>query len=424
MEKRTTPREAGFENGLKVLWEGYNYIPNRLRIYQSDIFETRLLGRRTVCMGGEEAARLFYDETKIKRKGAASNVALKTLLGPDSVFTLDDEEHRNRKQTFLDVMSEEQIEDWKETLRKHFLQSAYDWSKQPLIIFYEEVKLVLTKAVCEWAGVPLPEEEVEKRMHQLADILEIIVRPKYKAPKALKSRKEGNAWGEELVQRVREGELHPAEHTALYQFAFQKNLDGTLIDKRSAATDLMSILRPSVAIAIFISFVALTLHQHPEIKAKLQKEDSDSLYYEAFVQEVRRYYPFIPCNAGRAREDFTWQGYEIEKDTLVVFDFYGTCFDERIWENPETFNPERFLDWETNPSDQVQYKLVAQGGGDYLEGHRCPGEWNTVEAMKVTAEILVKNMIYDIPSQDLGYSMSQIPMMPKSGIVMANVRLR
>lgn len=107
---------------------------------------------------------------------------------------------------------------------------------------------------------------------------------------------------------------------------------------------------------------------------------------------------------------------------MVIFDFYGTCHDERLWENPETFNPNRFLDWTESPTNQVQYKLVAQGGGDYLKGHRCPGEWNTVEAMKVTAEFLAKDITFELSKQDLGYSMVSMATKPKSGVILENVR--
>lgn len=75
-----------------------------------------------------------------------------------------------------------------------------------------------------------------------------------------------------------------------------------------------------------------------------------------------------------------------------------------------------------SPSDQVQYKLVAQGGGDYLKGHRCPGEWNTVKAMEVTAEFLAKSINYDVPPQDFAYSMVKMPARPKSGMVFENIR--
>ena len=415
------PKEEGFENGLKMLREGYQYIPNRHKIYQSDIFETTLLGKKAVCMGGEEAGRLFYDENKIKREGAAPMFATKTLLGDDGVQTLDDDEHRNRKQYFLDLMTEERIKDWGLILKKHFLKSAIHWMEEPSIVFYEESKKVLTKAVCEWAGVPLSEEDVEKRTHQLSDLFENVAQPNPKFVKGVLSRQKSTKWVEDLIQKVREGELQPAKETALYQIAFHRDLDGSLIDLHPAATDLLSVLRPSVAIAIYLSFVALTLHQFPEVKEKLRQEKVDSPYYEAFVQEIRRYYPFFPFNAGLARKDFIWKDYSIEKDTMMIFDFYGTCHDKRLWETPETFNPSRFLDWAESPTNQVQYKLVAQGGGDYLKGHRCPGEWNTVEAMKITAEFLTKDINFELPKQDLDYSMVNMPTKPKSGVILENI---
>ena len=120
MSIQVIPKEEGFENGLKILREWYQYIPNRHKIYQSDIFETTLLGKKAVCMGGEEAGKLFYDESKIKREGAAPMFATKTLLGDDGVQTLDDAEHRNRKQYFLDLMTEERINDWGLILKNTF----------------------------------------------------------------------------------------------------------------------------------------------------------------------------------------------------------------------------------------------------------------------------------------------------------------
>lgn len=422
MVLKTMPKEEGFENGLKVLREGYNYVSNRNKIYQSDVFETTLMGQKAVAMGGETAGRLFYDESKIKRKGAAPKFATATLLGEDGVQTLDGKEHRNRKKLFLDLMTDDRIKDWGLMLKKELLKGAIDWMREPSIVFYEESKKALTRAVCEWAGVPLPEEDIEKRTKQLANLFENVAEVSPKFAKGVVSRKTGTKWAAGLIQQVRDGELRPAEETALYQIAFHQNLNGSFLDLHTTATDLLNILRPTVAISIYMNFVALTLHQFPEMKERLRMEDVDGEYYENFVQEVRRYYPFFPFNAGITKKDFIWKDYAFEKDTLIVFDFYGTSHDERLWEKPEQFNPDRFNDWAYSPTDQVQYKLVAQGGGDYLNGHRCPGEWNVVEAMKVTAEFLVKEIDYDIPEQDLGYSMVNMPTTPKSGIIMEKVR--
>ncbi len=61
------PREKGLDNSLSLMQEGYLYIPNRCRQYQSNIFETRLLGKKAICMSGEEAAEIFYDNDRFQR---------------------------------------------------------------------------------------------------------------------------------------------------------------------------------------------------------------------------------------------------------------------------------------------------------------------------------------------------------------------
>ncbi|GAA0364187.1 cytochrome P450 [Alkalibacterium iburiense] len=413
------PKEEGLENGLKVLREGYMYAPNRLKAYQSDAFETRLLGDKAIVMGGEEAARLFYDEEKFKRNGAAPEPAMATLLGKGGVQTLDDEDHRNRKKSFMDLMSRERIEVWAKLVEKYLHVAAKEWLTKDSIHFYDESKKVLTRAVCDWAGVPLPEKDVDKRTKQLVGMFESPMAVSHKHVEGRINRMNGESWIKDLIQQVREGELKPKEETALYQMSWHRELDGELLDLKTAAVEVLNILRPSVAIAIYFTFTALSLHQFPEVKAKL---NGDNPYYlHMFIQEIRRYYPFFPFNAAITRKDFVWQDYQFEKDTMVVLDFYGTNHDYRIWDNPDKFDPERFTNWHTSPSDEVQMKLVAQGGGDYYKGHRCPGEWNTIRAMEVLTEFLTNKITYTVPEQDLGYSMVQVPTVPKSGMILENV---
>ena len=215
-------------------------------------------------------------------------------------------------------MSDERIEEWGLILKKELLKGAMKWMEQPSIVFYDESKKVLTRAVCEWAGVPLPEEDVEKRTNQLSDLYESVAQTNPKFLKGAISRKTTTKWLEDLIQQVRDGQLMPGKETALYQISFHKNLDGSLIDLAPAATDLNSVLRPTVAISIYMNFVALTLHQFPEIRERLRVEAIDSKYYDNFTQEVRRYYPFFPFNAGIARKDFVWKDYLFEKDTMIV----------------------------------------------------------------------------------------------------------
>ena len=144
-------------------------------------------------------------------------------------------------------------------------------------------------------------------------------------------------WIGELIEKVRDGKVNPPENTALYRFAWYRDLEGNLLDTETVAVEVINILRPIVAIAIFINFTALAVHHYPEERKKL--ESGDEKYAQMFVQEVRRFYPFFPFVIALVKKDFTWNGYKFEEGTLTLLDLYGINHDSKIWDNPEMFSP-------------------------------------------------------------------------------------
>lgn len=83
-----------------------------------------------------------------------------------------------------------------------------------------------------------------------------------------------------------------------------------MLDKQTAAVEVLNLLRPIVAISVYVDFTILAVHQYPEQVDKLhQKEFS----YENFIQEVRRYYPFFPFATARVKQDFIWNDYPFKK---------------------------------------------------------------------------------------------------------------
>jgi fatty-acid peroxygenase len=65
------------------------------------------------------------------------------------------------------------------------------------------------------------------------------------------------------------------------------------------SVELLNALRPTVAVAWFVTFAALALRQYPERRRKLRTDGSHGDRLEMFVQEVRRFYPFFPVVGGR-----------------------------------------------------------------------------------------------------------------------------
>lgn len=97
------PRETQAESSLSLLGEGYSFIPSRCQRLGTDLFQVRLLMQNTICMSGEEAAKLFYDEQLFQRQHAAPRMLQKTLFGQGGVQGLDGDAHRHRKLLFLSL---------------------------------------------------------------------------------------------------------------------------------------------------------------------------------------------------------------------------------------------------------------------------------------------------------------------------------
>ncbi|MBD8033178.1 cytochrome P450 [Solibacillus merdavium] len=411
----SVPKEEGLDHSLNLLREGYLYILNRRQSFHSDVFETRLLGKKAICMGGKEAADIFYDNSKFKRQGVAPNRVAETLFGKNGVQSLDGDAHKHRKEMFMSIMTPKRLEKLNEIVAKEWEMALYKWQRMDEIELYEETLEIMCRTACEWAGVPVEEKDMKKLAHDLRAMFEsaTAIGPAHWAGRHARNQVE--KWMGNIIDEVRGGKLNPEEGTALYTFAWHHDLEGNLLDTKIASVEVINILRPIVAISVYINFSTLAVHHYPEEREKLKS--GDRKIAQMFVQEVRRFYPFFPFAAAEVKEDFTWKDYTFEKGTLTLLDLYGTNHDINIWGNPEVFQPSRFENWDGSP-----FSFIPQGGGDYYLGHRCAGEWVTIEIMKVSLDFLVNKMTYDIPEQDLSYSKVSIPSLPKSNFIMKNVQ--
>lgn len=409
------PRDQSLEGTLNLIREGYQFISNRCRRYETDVFETRLLLEKTLCMRGEEAARLFYDNDRFKRQGAAPSRVEKTLLGEGGVQGLDGDAHRRRKEMFMSLMSPDQIEDLVALLRKEWKRALGRWKHLEKVVFFYAVRRILCRAVCAWAGVPLKASEVRRRTNDLGAMIDGSGATGLRHWRGRWARGRAEEWLIDLIEQVRREERTVDEDSALYVIAWHREEGGTLLDPRIAAVELLNVLRPMVAVARYITFLAMALHDYPEYREVVSTGEEQDV--EHFVQEVRRYYPFFPFVAARVKASFEWNGYRFPEGRRVILDLYGTNRDERLWDEPETFRPERFQEWDESP-----FSLIPQGGGDHYHHHRCAGEWITIELMKEAVHLLTTEMTYDVPPQDLNIDLSRIPAIPESRFVLRTVR--
>lgn len=410
------PRDPSPDSTLTLLSEGYGFIANRCRRFGTDLFEARLMLRRAVCISGEEAARLFYEPGRFTRRGAMPRPTLALLQHKGSVQTKDGEAHRNRKRLFLSLMTPEARRRLCDLFEEEWRARIPAWMGMESVVLKPEAQTILCRAVCRWAGVPLAPEEAEPRAAEFAAMIEGAGSVGPAALRGLLLRRRTQAWARGLVERARQGTIVAEEGGALHAVAWHREPDGRLMDAGTAAIELINVLRPTVAVFLYILFVAMALHEHPEVRRSLRGGSERDR--EDFVQEVRRFYPFFPFIGGRVVQPFDWRGHRFAAGDWVLLDLYGTNHDPRTWGDPEVFRPARFRERETATAD-----LVAQGAGDHRFDHRCPGEWITIDLMARATRLLADTMDYDVPPQDLMLDFSSMPALPPSGVVLSNVRM-
>ncbi len=410
------PRDDHLESSLALLGEGYPFIRDRCQRLHSNVFQARLLMQNTICLSGEQAARLFYDERHFQRAQAMPRMLKKTLLGQGGVQGLDGEAHRHRKRMFLQLLDAEAVDELVGLTERSWRQAIGQWQAQGEVQLLGEVQMLLTESVCRWAGVPLPSAERELCRDQLAQMIDGAggIGPRHLA--ARKARREAEAWTQHLIEQVRAGELQGDPTRALMVVAHHRDLDGKPLDSRIAAVELLNLLRPTVAVAYFITYAALELLAHPHWCERLRAEDE---LLEPFAQEVRRLHAFFPFTAARVRDGFDWQGHHFPAGTRVMLDLWGTNREASRWTDPEAFQPERFVDWSGDA-----FSFVTQGGGDPAQGHRCPGERLAIELLKLALRMLTREMDYAVPAQDLRIDLSRMPAKPESGLLISDVRPR
>ncbi|KAI0082001.1 cytochrome P450 [Panus rudis PR-1116 ss-1] len=111
--------------------------------------------------------------------------------------------------------------------------------------------------------------------------------------------------------------------------------------------------------AVYLQMFVLCMIAHPEIQRRAQKEiDSvigkdrtpvfddinDLPYVRAIIDEVHRFRPITPTALPhKAMEDERVDNYLLPKGALIFMNTWGIYHDDNLFENPDIFNPDRFL---------------------------------------------------------------------------------
>ncbi|KAF8668099.1 cytochrome P450 [Rhizoctonia solani] len=167
-------------------------------------------------------------------------------------------------------------------------------------------------------------------------------------------------------QEVASGNFEPSVLSALLQdYDTDQDLSG--MERDEELKELAYILfvgGTDTSSTALVNFVAAMV-VNPDVQAKAQAEIDSILgyasrlptmadevqmpYVRVLIQEVLRWHPVTPTGGTphACYQDDVYQGYDIQKGTMIVANTWAMSRDENVYKDPEAFNPERFLNQET-----------------------------------------------------------------------------
>jgi cytochrome P450 len=127
--------------------------------------------------------------------------------------------------------------------------------------------------------------------------------------------------------------------------------------------------------ALTLTYTWFLLSEHPEAERRVHEEIdavvgddrpgaehvAEFEYVEWAIKEAMRLYPPVYTIFREPTEDVTLAGYDVEAGTSVMLPQWGLHRSERFWDDPETFDPERWRP--ERATERPRFAYFPFGGG-------------------------------------------------------------
>ena len=87
----------------------------------------------------------------------------------------------------------------------------------------------------------------------------------------------------------------------------------------------------------------------------------DMPYLDAVLKEGLRLYPSVPAISRELSEDITLNNYHLAQGTSVMLHIYSIHRDPDVYDEPDRFNPDRWINKEV-PVDENPYCYIPFSG--------------------------------------------------------------
>lgn len=418
--------------GLPFIGETINFLTesdfaDRRQSKYGNIFKTKIFGRPTITLIGAEANRfLFSNENKFFVATWPKSVA--TLLGPASLSIQSASFHTSRRKLLSQAFQPRALAGYIPIIEAITTSYLKKWEKMGELTWYPQLRNYTLDIACKlFVGLDNGSQT------RLGEIFEIwggglftlpIPLPITKYGKALNARKELLKEIETIIkQRQKSDDLGTDALTLLLQ---ARDEEGNCLPLDELKDQILLLLFAGhETLTSALASFCLLMSQYPQVCTNVREElkrfdlssslTIDSLkqftYLEQVLKEVLRFIPPVGGGFRKVIQECSFNGYRLPTNWIIQYQIGKTHTDQNIYNDPNSFDPDRFSPERAEDKKQT-FAHIPFGGGL----RECLGKEFARLEIKIFAIRLVQNYAWNLlPNQDITMTVIPTPH-PRDGL--------
>ncbi|WP_431234491.1 cytochrome P450 [Mycolicibacterium psychrotolerans] len=330
--------------------------------------------------------------------GRATNLG--EVLGPGSTFSLDGEEHRERRKLLVPPFHGKRMHSYEAIIEEEVLREVAHWPEgvefDTLPSMMRITLNAILRAVFGAEGAAFDElreqlprlVEVGSRLALLPRIFRRDFGPRSPGGALQRHRRRYDEIVDSLIADARRDPAFDERPDVLSLMLRARYEDGSAIPDRHIADELLTLLTAGhETTATTLAWLVERVRRHPELLERLTAEADagGSELQQATIWEVQRLRPVIDGTSRRALQRIRLGEWVIPEGHVVIVSIPMAHANPDRFLGPSAFDPDRFVG---NPPDN--YAWIPFGGGI----RRCIGAAFANMEMNVTLRTLLREFTF------------------------------
>lgn len=346
----------------------------------------------------EGVKQVFTGDPEALHAGEVNAIELGSLLGENSLLTLDGQRHLRERRLMLPPFHGERMTQYGETMARIARESLAGWPVGRPFAMRERFRDITLEVILSAVFGLEPGPRTDSIRAAVAKLMTAtdhwaaaipILQRRLPGWSPWKRFVEARATVDDLLYAEigrRRGELGGGERIDIMSMLLTAEYeDGARMTDREVRDELITLLAAGHETTTSgLSWTFELLFRNPQCQARLEEElasaQGEPEYLDAVIKEALRMRPVVPAVGRRLKAPFELNGYLLPAGAIVVPDIYLAHHRADTYPDPYRFRPERFIEEQAGT-----YTWFPFGGGV----RRCVGaSFATFEMKIVLREVL------------------------------------